>query len=349
MNENLFSSFLTSALLTFFIIPPLIKVAEVKNLFDEPDQRKSHSSAIPTLGGVAIFVSVLFTVSFWSNFEYPSIMKYVFSAMTVVTFIGLKDDLLGLAPFNKLMGQMFAAMIFVIWGDIRLTSFYGIFGIQELPYIISVIFTIFTILVIVNAFNLIDGINGLAAGIAIVASLVFGICFFMVNPTSELAFLAFALIGSLVSFLRYNLAPSKIFMGDTGSLLLGILISVMAIEFIELDTQAFEALHLSSPPALAMAVISYPLFDLLRVFTIRISKGKSPFQPDRNHVHHLLLDNGLSHEISSLIIALVNILVIALVFALSDLGTYWLGVIILCIYLIFSSLLKFLRSKRIRK
>ncbi len=349
MNENLFSSFLTSALLTFFIIPPLIKVAKVKNLFDEPNSRTSHSSAVPTLGGVAIFISVLFTVSFWTDFGSPSIMRYVFAAMTVVTFIGLKDDLLELSAFNKLMGQMFAAMIFVIWGDIRLTSFYGIFGIQELPYIISVIFTIFTILVIVNAFNLIDGINGLAASMAIVSSLVFGICFFILDESSELAFLAFTLIGSLVSFLRYNLAPSKIFMGDTGSLLLGILISVMAIEFIELDAQSLEKLHFSSSPALAMAVISYPLFDLLRVFTLRISKGKSPFQPDRNHIHHLLLDNGLSHEVSSLIIALVNILVIALVFSLSDLGNYWLGAIILGIYFVFTLLLRYLRDKRIRK
>ncbi len=346
MNENLFSSFLTSALLTFFLIPPLIKVAKVKKLFDEPNSRTSHSSAVPTLGGIAIYISIIFTVSFWADFGHPSIMKYVFAATTVVTFMGLKDDLLELSAYNKLMGQMFAAMIFAIWGDIRLTSFYGIFGIQELPYIISVIFTVFTILVIVNAFNLIDGINGLAAGITIVASLTFGVCFFILDPSSEIAFLAFALIGALISFLRYNLAPSKIFMGDTGSLLLGILVSVMAIRFIELDAQSLEKLHISSTPALAMGVISYPLFDLLRVFSIRISQGKSPFQPDRNHIHHLLLDNGLSHETSSLIIALVNILVITLVFCFSNLGNYWLGVIILGIYFTFTMILKYLKNKR---
>jgi UDP-N-acetylmuramyl pentapeptide phosphotransferase/UDP-N-acetylglucosamine-1-phosphate transferase len=349
MIQNLFSSFLTSLVLAFAIIPSLIAVAKIKKLYDVPNDRTSHSTAVPTLGGVAFYVAIVFSLSFWAAFAEPSIIKYVIAAMTVVTFIGLKDDLLGVSAFQKLMGQMFAAMVLVIWGDIRITSFYGIFGLNELPYIISIIFSILTILVIINSFNLIDGINGLSASIGIVSALTFGVWFYMVDEYSQMALLAFTLIGSLVSFLRYNLAPAKIFMGDTGSLLLGVVMSVLAIQFIETNGHVNSPYIFQSGPALGMGVLAYPLFDLLRSFTIRIAKGKSPFMPDRNHMHHLLLDNGLSHEVSTIIIVLLNILVISLIFFLHRVGNYWLGIIIFVILLSFSLSLKFFANRKKKK
>lgn len=348
MIQTIFSSFLTSLVLTFAIIPSLIAVAKVKKLYDEPNDRTSHLIAVPTLGGVAFYVAIVFSLTFWSNYFDASILNYIIAAMTIVTFVGLKDDLLGLAAFHKLMGQMFAAIVLVIWGDIRITSFYGIFGIGELPYILSVLFTIFTILVIINSFNLIDGINGLSASIGIVSSLTFGVWFFMVDDSSVMAFLAFTLIGSLASFLRFNLSPSKIFMGDTGSLLVGVIMAVLAIRFIEINGHLQSQYALRSGPAIAMGILAYPLFDLLRSFTIRISKGKSPFMPDRSHIHHLLLDNGLSHDVSTLLIVLFKIILISIILYFNNLGNYILGIIIISLCLSFSILLKILANKRKR-
>ncbi len=346
MIEELFSSFFTSLVLTFIIIPSLISVAKIKNLFDEPNERTSHISSVPTLGGVAFYVSIIFALTFWVSFTSESVIQYVIAAITIVTFIGLKDDILGVEAFQKLMGQMFAAIVLVIWADIRITSFYGIFGVTDLPYIISVLFTILTILVIVNSFNLIDGINGLSASIGIVSSLTFGVWFYLIDPVSEMAILAFTLIGALVSFLRYNLSPSKIFMGDTGSLLVGIIISVLAINVIELNGHAESPYVFAAGPAIAMGVIGYPLFDLLRSFSIRIAKGHSPFKPDRNHIHHLLLDNGFSHNVSTVIIVLFNISIISIVFIFNTLGNYILGTLIVSLFLAFVFVLRFFARKR---
>jgi len=347
--ERLILSFITTTSLTFVIIPSLIKIAKEKNLYDKPNERTSHRGLVPRLGGIAFYVALVFSIFFWFDFStYPQ-MQYIIAAMTVVTFIGLKDDLMGVSAFQKLMGQLFAAMVVVIWGGVRITSLYGIFGVNELPEIISVIFTIFTILVIVNAFNLIDGINGLSGSIALLASLVFGIWFYLLDPLSPLAFLAFSLVGVLTAFLRFNLSPAQIFMGDTGSLLLGIIISVLAIQFIELNGAAITQYAFSSGPAIAMGILVYPLFDLLRSFSIRISKGHSPLRPDHNHIHHLLLDNGIGHDASTAIIVLYNLLVITLVFLFDNLGIYILGIIILIISLSFVAILKFFIKRRKKK
>lgn len=349
MIESLFASLITSLILTFVIIPSLIQVAKVKKLYDEPNERTSHSSAIPTLGGVGFYVAIVFSLTFWADFSSGSLMQYVIAAMTIVTFIGLKDDLLELEAFHKLLGQMFAAMVLVIWADIRITSLYGIFGVGELPYIISVIFSIFTILVIINSFNLIDGINGLSSSVGIVSSLTYGTWFYLVDEKSQFALLAFTLVGALIAFLKYNLSPSKIFMGDTGSLLLGVIISVLAIEFIELNGHSTSPYAFESGPALGMAIISYPLFDLLRSFSIRMSKGHSPFKPDRNHIHHLLLDNGLSHNMSTFIIVKFNMLIIFLTFYFNGLGVYTLGLLIMGLLISFALSLKFLAKRRKRR
>ena len=347
--ERLILSFITTISLTFAIIPSLIKIAKEKNLYDNPNERTSHKGLVPRLGGVAFYVALVFSIVFWFDFSnYPK-MQYIIAAMTVTTFVGLKDDLIGLSAFHKLMGQLFAAMVIVIWGGIRITSLYGIFGVNELPEIISVVFTIFTVLVIVNAFNLIDGINGLSGSIALIASLIFGIWFYLLDPNAPMAFLAFSLAGVLTAFLRFNLSPAQIFMGDTGSLLLGIIISVLAIQFIELNGNTNMQYTLSSGPAIAMGILVYPLFDLLRSFSIRIAKGHSPLKADRNHIHHLLLDNGLSHDASTSIIVFFNLLIITIVFLLNNLGIYILGVIIITLSLLFVFLLKFFIKKRKKK
>ncbi len=344
--QYIFFSFMSSMLITFFSIPTLINIANKKNLFDVPDDdRKKHKKSIPTLGGIGIFAGVIFSITFWTNFAISPKVQYIITAITIMSFMGIKDDIIGLSPFKKLMGQIFTAFVLVIWGDIRISSFFGIFGINELPYIISVMFTIFTMLVIINSFNLIDGINGLSGSIGVVTTLVFSVWFYMYSENSQLAIIGFALVGSLISFLRYNISDAKIFMGDTGSLLLGTMLAVFAVEFIETNYHYTGIYHVDSAPVVAMGILIIPLYDLLRVFIIRAKNGHSPLYPDRNHMHHLLVDMGLSHTISTLILVSLNIFIIVFSFCFSFLGNYVLGAIILLLLIIFSTTLSKLKAK----
>ncbi len=327
---------LTSFSITFVAIPSIIKVARMKNLFDEPDERKSHHSRIPTLGGVALFAGIIFAFTFWSATSSYQPRQYIISSLIIMFFIGIKDDIIPLSPIKKFIGQVVSAGIIVFFADYRLTNMVGILGVYELNIYVSYILTMFTILVIINAYNLIDGIDGLAAGIGIIASFTFGIILFMVN-NSVLATLSLALCGSLLAFLYFNLSK-KIFMGDTGSLIVGLILSILAINFIEANItnpKTSEELSLflqkhfnienisinlsTSAPAIAIGILIIPLFDTLRVFLFRIIRRNSPFMPDKNHIHHNIIVLGLSHKQASFILYLVNIFFIGLAFLLRNL------------------------------
>ena len=348
MIETLIYSFITAFAIAFLAIPPIIKIAERKKLFDVANSRKSHRGNVPTLGGIAIFAGLIFSLTFWTKFSNYWQLQYIVAALSIVSLLGIKDDIDGLSPFKKLMGEIFAAMILTIWGDIRITSMFGIFGVHELPYIISVLFSILTIIVIINSLNLIDGINGLSGSIGIITSIVFGTWFFLVDNNSQLAIIAYALAGALIAFLRYNITPAKIFMGDTGSLALGLMLSVFAIEFIEINKIYQGQFHINHAPTIAIAILFFPLFDLLRSFSIRISKGRSPFKPDRNHIHHMLIDLGLSHTAATFLIDVFCILIIFVAITLRNTGTYILGFSILSFGIAITGLLYFLLKKKKR-
>jgi UDP-GlcNAc:undecaprenyl-phosphate GlcNAc-1-phosphate transferase len=304
---NITFACITAFIITFLAIPSIIRVSVIKNLFDEPGERKSHSSSVPTLGGLAIFAGVVFSYTFWSTGLENTPTQYIISAIIVMFFIGIKDDIVELTAHKKLYGQLFAAIIIVLFADIRITSLYGIFGIYQIPYWISVMLSIFTILVIVNAYNLIDGIDGLAGGIGAITAFTFGLWFYNYNQIG-LCILAFALFSSLLAFLVYNFSPANIFMGDTGSLVVGLILSVLTIYFVEMSFEALPyAFPFRSSPAMAIAILIIPLMDTLRIFVVRLRNGRSPFQADRNHIHHQLLDLGLSHREAALTLYLVNI------------------------------------------
>jgi len=337
---------MSAMLITFFSIPSLINIAEKKNLFDEPDERKKHKKKIPTLGGMGIFAGLIFAVTFWTRFNIDPKIQYLITAITIMALMGMKDDIIGLSPFKKLMGQIFTAFVLVIWGDIRISSFFGIFNLYDLPYIVSVLFTVFTMLVIINAFNLIDGIDGLSGTIAFVTALVFSTWFYMNDANSQLAVAGFAFTGALVGFLRFNISPAKIFMGDTGSLLIGTLLAVMAVEFIEINSNTpMGEYHINSAPVVAIGILIIPLFDLLRVFTIRILHEHSPLYPDRNHLHHLLVDMGLPHTGAMAILVSLNIFIITIAFVMQNAGIYLLGFTILTIMLVFAGILSYLKKQ----
>lgn len=318
-------AFVTAFAITFYVIPSIIKIAKVKGLTDEPGERRSHSESTPSLGGVGIFVGVLFSVIAWTPHALFAGLQYVMCACIVVFLIGAKDDIIPSRPMTKMLGQVFAASILVWAADVRIPGLFGIAGIGALPFVISALLTVFTIIVIINAFNLIDGVNGLTGAISIVASLALGTWFYLVGHP-EYTLLAAAVIGSTLAFLKYNWTPAKIFMGDTGSLLLGLLLSVLTIRFLqfhwEMKLQGLvdNPYYLPAAPAAAIGFLIVPLFDTLRVFVTRIYRGRSPFDPDRNHIHHLLIDLRFSHGQTTLLLATIAILFIVMVVSLQWIG-----------------------------
>jgi len=322
-------AFITSFSLTYLAIPPIINLAIKKNLMDEPGERRSHIVSTPSLGGIAIFAGTLFSIILWTPFEYFGDLQYILCAFIIIFLIGAKDDIDPISPSKKFLGELFAAGILVFRSNVKLTSLYGFFGIYELPEIPSVILSIFTIIVIINAFNLIDGINGLSGSVGLLITTVLGTWFYLVGSV-EIAIVAFSLGGALVAFLKYNISPAQIFMGDTGALLLGLVCSILTIQFIEHHNQLQGSPYtFNSAPSVAIAILILPLFDTLRVFILRVMEGKSPFNPDRKHIHHILIDVGLTHMQATGVLFVTNILFILLAIMLQNIGNLMLLVIIL--------------------
>jgi UDP-GlcNAc:undecaprenyl-phosphate GlcNAc-1-phosphate transferase len=350
-------SFLTALAVTYFAIPSVIRVAKKKNLIDIPGHRAAHEKPTPSLGGIAIFAGTVFAITMWTPFRYFAGLQYILCAMMVIFLIGAKDDIMPMSPFRKLGGQFVAASILALKADVIITTLYGLFGIEQLPYWVGLIFSIFVIVLIINAFNLIDGINGLAASLGILISLVFGTWFFLIERV-ELAMVAFALTGALIAFLKYNYTPADIFMGDTGSMLVGLVCAILANKFLEshnsyfsevLPEKPFLAIYeMKSVPAIAFGVLIIPLFDTFRVFMTRIIRGQSPFSPDKRHIHHLLLDAGLSHMQGTGVLVLVNIFFIILVFSLQSIGTLALILLVLGLAFLLSTIL-FVQAKKKRE
>jgi len=339
-------AFITAFLLTYLAIPSIISVAKKKKLFDEPSDRKSHIVSTPSLGGIGIFAGTIFSVILWTPFNFFGDLQYILCAFIIIFLIGAKDDIDPISPMKKFIGELVAAGILVFKANIRLTSLYGILGIYEIPGWASITLSIFTILVIINSFNLIDGINGLSASIGSLIAITLGVWFLMIDRI-EIAILAFATAGSTIAFLKYNITPAKIFMGDTGSLLLGSVCSILAILFIELHNIIGDSPYaFKAAPSVAFGILILPLFDTLRVFITRVFQGRSPFHPDRQHIHHLLIDSGLTHMQATFMLLVVNCFFIFIVVKLQNIGTLNLLILILGIAAILSTILLFIASNK---
>jgi UDP-GlcNAc:undecaprenyl-phosphate GlcNAc-1-phosphate transferase len=302
----------TSFFIVLFTTPVFIKVAIMKRLFDVPgEKRKLHDRIIPSMGGVMIFGGTLFSFSLWYPLEAIGEYSYLIACILVLFFVGVKDDIIGTSAAKKLLAHVIVASIMVLMANIRLTSLHGLFGVREIPEWAGVFLSVFTIIVIVNAYNLIDGVDGLAGGIGFVTSIAFGVWFYMVGNIVY-GVLAFSLAGALLAFLRYNFSPAKIFMGDSGSLTVGFIIAILAIELIEYDKEVLpERLADISKPILAMGILVIPLLDTLRIFIYRALKGQSPFRADSNHIHHRLLALGFNHQKTVIILCVFNVLIIS--------------------------------------
>lgn len=339
--------FLTGFIVTYFAIPSILEIAYKKNLFDIPDERKVHTRAIPSLGGVGIFVGVLIAFTIWATPEVLSMTSYKFilTSYLILFFMGLKDDLIIMDALPKLIIQIGVASM-LVYSDIRITNLFGIFGIEELNYYVSFAVSVFFIVGVTNAFNLIDGIDGLAGGLGGINCLTFGALMYIYEEY-EFAILAFAIGGSLLAFLRYNFSsyPTKIFMGDTGSLLLGLTVAMLSIIFMNTNTQSGQ-LDIISPPIVVLGIIFIPLMDTTRVIILRILDGRSPFSPDRNHIHHQFLESGVTHKMASVALYLINIALVITVIVFRDSASLLLGVLILFVGSASTQILIFLRYKR---
>ncbi|AMM50651.1 glycerophosphotransferase [Rufibacter sp. DG15C] len=331
-------SFSWSFFIALFAIPSIVYVAHLKNILDQPNQRTVHVSLTPRLGGLGVFAGFMSALTIFGDLNNG--VQQLLAGCIILFFGGLKDDLVSISAFKKFFMQVLATGVVMFMADIRISSFQGIFNIHELPIGLSYAFTFFAIVGITNAINLIDGLDGLAGTMVTIIVATFGFFFWASHYSgfSNYAGVAVCLIGGLLGFLRYNFYKARIFMGDTGSLVCGFIVSVLAIQFIEMR-------YVPSSPSVALGILFVPLFDTIRVSVIRVLKGLSPFAPDKNHIHHRILAMGFSQVTTVLILALLNILVTAFVFYFS----YWGNLNLLLCLLGFSLVLSFVLGQNTTK
>lgn len=336
-----------SFLLVVSGIPSIIHIALKYRLFDSTESyRKSHRIQISRLGGVAIFCSFTITILLFATTVKYQEANFLITSCIVLFGLGLKDDLYGVSPSTKFLLQMIVAIILVVLGDFRLSSLYGVFFLWEVNVVWGGLFSILLIIFVNNAFNLIDGIDGLAGTIGVISALSFGI-FFAIGNELPYAFIAFAMTGAIAGFLVFNYSPAKIFMGDTGALLIGLVLVVLAIKFIELNKiGGIPDPDFYSAPAIAVAVLLVPVFDSLRIFIIRILHKKSPFTGDRNHLHHRLQRLGFSTKKILICIGVFNVAMIFFAVALQNLGNFVLITLLLSICIIINSLITYRLGKK---
>ena len=312
---QVFIAFFLSLLLVYITIPVIVRLSKEKKLFDIPNERKVNKTVIPNLGGVSIFLGVsIGTLLSINKMEFTD-LRYILAALIIMFYTGIKDDILIITPKKKFILQVLCGLILAVLGDIRFTNLHGILGINQIGWISSILFSVLVFVAIINSINLIDGIDGLASGLGLLISLFFGISFYYFGHL-EYVLLCFATFGGLIPFFMFNVfgKKNKIFMGDTGSLILGLLFAIFVVKFNEFSLLQPGVIN-SYAPAVSMAVVFVPLFDMVRVFCLRLIHKRSPFSADKNHIHHKLLELGYSHLKSTILIVSANLIIIALMFA----------------------------------
>ncbi len=352
MITNLFSEnlgltaifvFLLSFSVAYFALPSVIYVVKQKNLMDNPNERSSHKEKTPTLGGISFFVSIVFTLMVFRPFDIDQVGINILSGVGVLFFVGLKDDLVGVKPSTKMIGQIIATLMLFFSTDLKITTLDGFLNITDIPYWTSVFISCAIVMAIVNSYNLIDGINGSASMVGMVIFSAFAYVFY----DAEMYYyflLSILCIGFLLAFLRYNLSnKNRVFMGDTGSMIVGFVLAVLAIKFFALDTTSLESAIINPTNKLwvLLSIIFIPFFDTTRVFTTRIIRHGKPFKADRSHIHHVIIDYlKLSHAKASILLASINLSVFIVILYLNTyLSSLWLGVLLTSIFIILSALL----------
>jgi UDP-N-acetylmuramyl pentapeptide phosphotransferase/UDP-N-acetylglucosamine-1-phosphate transferase len=335
--------FLANLITTFLLIPRIRNTTLKLGYIDTPDARSSHQNTVPTFGGIAFYISLILTL-FMLQKEYDNaIIITLLVSISILFFTGFKDDLRNSSPKAKLFGQLLAVSLLMLHSEFYISSLHGLFGIYEMPPIIGVPFSVFLFISIINAYNLIDGIDGLASMVGIVAAFSFGVLFYHLDLYFYTG-ICVALLSMLFAFLRFNFSTKKkIFMGDTGSLTIGFVLGILGMRLMTLDFETVSLIGIprSGIPLLFLTILIVPTFDVSRVIFIRLIKKMSISSPDRNHIHHILIDAGLTHKKASLLLGFVNIFLVGLMyFSIKLIGLYtsisFLALILLLfIYLFF--------------
>jgi len=331
-------------------MPLLIKLFSRKSIVDRKDSRKIHQREVPTMGGTGFFLAFILTILLLGSFEQLAAHRVELLTISVMFVVGLRDDLIELKPISKLIAQLVPAILLIYLTSLVFTSLNGFLGITAIPYWAGLSLSLLTIVGLTNSFNLIDGLDGLAGSLALLASVVFGTWFY-IQGIEFYSFIAFAFAGSLAGFIYYNWQPAKIFMGDTGALVIGFLLSILAIKFIDINTAlpTGTLFKFNAGIAFTISVLIIPVFDTIRIIAVRIISRKPLFSADKNHTHHMLLRLGLSHSQSTLILLAINLGFVSLVFFLDFLGDNILIPILAILVLTFSLLIKVLLDRKISK
>lgn len=303
---------LVSFVLGLIGMPLVVRMAKAKGFVVRPNKRMSHTGEVPNIGGLNICFSFMLT---YLLFEYNQLnqSQFFLVGLFAIMAVGFIDDVLILTPLAKLLGEALAGIALIGFADLRITHLHGLFGITEIGIIPSYLLSLFVLVAIINAVNLIDGIDGLASGLGILYCLFFAVYFGLAGDVSW-SVLGICMVGSLAVFFIYNVFGhrEKIFMGDSGSLLLGYLLTAFVFHFCEINAYHVvpETLHMNAAPAVAICVLTVPIFDTMRVILTRIKQHRSPFNPDKNHIHHLLLRTGLNHIQTTCVLLSVSLIFI---------------------------------------
>lgn len=301
--------FLLAIVFEMILLPRIIYIAKKKRLFDLPNKRKIHCDPIPRLGGVSFFPIIvpltLLSLHFELRFGLISVsavyellpeITFLIGGITLISLVGIKDDLVGVVYRYKFLIQ-FIASIFIVSGGLYINNLHGLLGIYEISPYIGIPLSILLIVYTTNSINLIDGADGLASGLTALAFVVYGLLFATLSHWLYSA-IAFGMCGILIPFFYYNFfsRSRKIFMGDTGSLTLGFLLSFMMLKLIQNPLPQEVLSNSSGAFLLIISALYIPLYDALRVMLVRILSNRPPFSPDRNHIHHKLIDLGYSRR-----------------------------------------------------
>jgi len=329
--------FLGTFAVTFYLIPKVLWVSKEKNLMAEVVGRSAHSTETPSFGGVAFYITLIMVLALIQSLRLNYVGGHLIGAITILFMVGLKDDLVISTARIKLFGQIAAACFLIFSPEMHLSTLNGFLGIYEIPEILGLLFTGFLIIALINAYNLIDGIDGLAALVGIVICTTYAVVFYIYESPYYLL-ISVSLGGILSAFLRFNYSGGerKIFMGDSGSLVVGLLLAFLSIKFLVMPPylpMIREGFSTSNRFLFVACILFIPVFDTLRVILLRLLKGDSPFSADREHTHHILLDLGLSHKKAGIFLASLNLLVIGAFSLLSyRWSNLWLTFLVVAMY-----------------
>lgn len=305
-------SFLVAILSAHWIHPRLVRIALDKNIVDNPNARKLQRRPTPVLGGIAVFFGSVIGLGCASITCDCSELFIVVVAMMIMLYTGTMDDILDLSPALRFLIEIGTVLLLIFVGGYTLNDFHGLWGLNQIPQGVAIPLTVFAAVGIINAINLIDGVDGLSSGYCILTSLLFGVMFWYVGDRT-MCMLAVVAAGSLIPFFFHNVfgKSSKMFIGDGGTLVMGIVMSVFVIRILRHGSmsEVYDAVNIGLVP-FTLAVLSVPVFDTLRVMTTRILKRKSPFHPDKTHLHHMFIRLGCSHVATTLAILILNFFVV---------------------------------------